>query len=339
MGQILNCFSVVLPVRNGGEYVKECVNSILAQTYSNFNLIVLDNCSTDGTREWIEELNNAKIIIYPSEISLSIEQNWARVVALPKNEFITLIGHDDLLFPSYLQTMNDLINEYPDASLYQSHFNFIDSKGDLIRQCKQMPNYIDANKFIEMFLTIRMDSMGTGYLMRSRDYDKIGGIPTHYPQLLFADFELWLNLTDLNYQAISPLHCFAFRLHQSTTTTTGNTKFLIAFETFIGYLKLKLNDSRLKLVVEQNILNYIQFYCQGLTHRLIKTPGNKREKGERVKDVLYRCKVCANLLIPNNSFDPAKKWTVKIALLIDNNFLFKRIFLLFKNIYKKPVLK
>ena len=49
-------FSIILPVRNGGEYVKDCVRSILSQTVDEFDLIVLDNCSTDGTVEWINSL-------------------------------------------------------------------------------------------------------------------------------------------------------------------------------------------------------------------------------------------------------------------------------------------
>lgn len=60
-------FSIILPVRNGGNYVKECAHSILSQTLDDFNLIVLDNCSTDGTLEWMQSLNDNRIIIYPSE--------------------------------------------------------------------------------------------------------------------------------------------------------------------------------------------------------------------------------------------------------------------------------
>ena len=82
-------YSVILPVRNGGEYVKESVNSVLAQYYSDFNFIILDNCSTDGTFEWLQSLTDERIILYPSDKSLTIEQNWARVLTIPKNEFIT----------------------------------------------------------------------------------------------------------------------------------------------------------------------------------------------------------------------------------------------------------
>src|ERR1700712_5266715 len=98
-------FSIVLPVRNGGEYLKECVNSILAQTVSAFNLIILDSGSTDGTIAWLKTLNNERIIIHLSEKALSITENWDRIKTIPRNEWMTIIGHDDILYPDYLETM------------------------------------------------------------------------------------------------------------------------------------------------------------------------------------------------------------------------------------------
>ena len=82
-------FSIILPVRNGGEYVKDCIASILAQTLQDFNILVLDNCSTDGTVEWLQSLKNEKIIIIPANRPLSIEENWSRVKDISKNQFIT----------------------------------------------------------------------------------------------------------------------------------------------------------------------------------------------------------------------------------------------------------
>jgi glycosyltransferase involved in cell wall biosynthesis len=332
-------FSIILPVRNGGEYVKECVNSILAQSYQNFNLIVLDNNSSDGTKEWIESLNNNKITIYPSTKDLTITENWARAVDVPKSEFMTLIGHDDILYPNYLQVINDLINEYPDASLYHTHFNYIDANGNVVRVSKSMPLKADAIMFTKLFLNSEIDTMGTGYVFKSNSYDKLGGIPVKYPSLLFADFELWLNLIEISYKAIARENCFAFRIHQSTTTTSNNSVYLNAFEIFIQFLKSKKNNSYLDKIIELNCIFYIKKYTQGLTHRLIKTPTHKRIENETVKYVISRVKFCANQLLPNNDFQPLNNFSVRLALWIDSNILTRKLFLFVKNIYKKPVLE
>ena len=141
-------FSIILPVKNGGEYVKECVQSILLQTYQEFNLHILENCSTDGTAEWLQTLEDDRVIIIPSERSLSIEENWARILSIQKNEFITIIGHDDLFDKDYLQTIKALIAQYPDASLYQTHFKFIDATGNFIRHCKPMDEKQTGAEFL-----------------------------------------------------------------------------------------------------------------------------------------------------------------------------------------------
>src|SRR4051794_34785431 len=120
----MGTYSIILPVRNGGEYLKECVRSVLLQRGNDYNLIILDNCSTDGGPAWIRLLNDPRIVLIESDEALTIEESWKRVVAVPKNEFMTLIGHDDILHPNYLSVIDTLISKFPDASLYQGHFNY-----------------------------------------------------------------------------------------------------------------------------------------------------------------------------------------------------------------------
>jgi glycosyltransferase involved in cell wall biosynthesis len=329
-------YSIILPVYNGGEYVKECVNSILLQTYPDFWLQVLDNCSTDGTLEWLQSLNDERIKIYPSERALSIEENWARIRSIEKNEFITLIGHDDILDKNYLMVMNDLITRHPGASLYQAHFRYIDSAGKAIRHCKPMDENQSAPEFLAAFLCGIIDTMGTGFMMRAADYDLCGGIPA-YPNLLFADFELWINLTAKAYKATSADECFAFRLHQSMTTRSPDIKFHKAFEQFIGYLGKLKKDEKLRRVIEKYSVSFIEFYCKGLSHRLLRTPKQKRE-GQTVSSFLKKCKEYADLLVPGNDFNPTARYSVRLAKQIDSNLLSRSLFLLFKRIRSKPVL-
>jgi glycosyltransferase involved in cell wall biosynthesis len=331
-------YSIILPVRNGGEYVKECINSILAQSLPDFKLQVLDNCSTDGTREWIDALNDARIEIYPAEKSLTIEENWSRITTIPKNEFITLIGHDDILFPDYLRGMDSLIVKHPGATLYQAHFSYIDSKGQLIRNCKPMDEVQSAAEFLSFFLANQIDTMGTGFMMRSRDYDACGGIPPRYPNLLFADFELFINLSKIGYKATSSEPAFSFRIHQSTTTTSSDLKFHESFAIFIDYLySLKRADPVFNKVIERYVLDFLSLYCKGLSHRLLRTPMSKRQ-GKSVKYFISLTKSYADKLVPGNSFDPEKQFSVKFAKQIDNNPVSRALFLLFKKVRTKPVL-
>lgn len=332
-------FSIILPVRNGGEYVKECVNSILSQTLQDFDLLVLDNCSTDGTLQWIESLNDDRIRVYPSTTPLGIEENWGRIVTLPKNEFITLIGHDDILKPGYLKTMNDLIIKFPNATLYQTHFSFVDWKGRKIRNCKLMQEKEDGPEFLSTILQNKIDIVGTGFMMRSKDYDMLQGIPTSYPNLLFADFALWLNFSLLNYKATSSLEGFYFRLHQSTTSASTDEKYQQAFEKFIYFIEaLKSKGIAYQKVIEENADKFILHYCQSLSHRILRTPLKKRS-GQSVDSIIKKGKSYATLLTKNKNFNPLSHPSIAMAKLIDGNFVTRNLFLTLKKVYNKPFLK
>jgi glycosyltransferase involved in cell wall biosynthesis len=83
-------FSIILPVRNGGEYIKTCVQSILSQTITDFNLSILDSGSNDGTIEWLATINDPRVNIYLSDEPLTITQNWDRIKSIPRKEWMTI---------------------------------------------------------------------------------------------------------------------------------------------------------------------------------------------------------------------------------------------------------
>ncbi len=328
-------YSIILPVRNGGLYLKDCVNSILSQTLRDFQLQVLDNCSTDGSLEWLQSLQDDRIELHPADRPLTIEENWGRIAKIRKNDFMTLIGHDDLLDANYLALMDQMIADYPDASLYLTHFKYINAKGETIRRCKTMAKRLSVSEFLAFFLCNMIDSMGTGYMMRSIDYDTVGGIP-FYPNLLFADFELWINLTRKSYIAIGFDEAFSFRIHQSTTATSSDLKFHLAFKRFVEFLIELQKNAELKIVIKRYGIDFINYYTKGLAHRLLRTPIDKRE-GRTVLDLINECKKYADVIVPGNKFNPYKNYSVKLAKQIDSNAITRSLFLTFRKLYPKPI--
>jgi glycosyltransferase involved in cell wall biosynthesis len=331
----MNKFSIILPVHNGGEYVKECVKGILAQTLKNFDLVILENKSTDGTSEWLETLNDDRVKIYPSATLLSIEDNWKRITDIPKNEFITLVGHDDLLHADYLAEMNNLIEKYPDASLYQAHFRFINAEGDFIKQCRKMSEKYTQSQYLNAILNDEIDSTGTGYMMRSTDYDKLGGIPP-YPNLLFADHALWIQLTGLSYMAVSGKEFFSYRLNQSTSKLSGASQYIDAFYFFLDFLaKLKNKNEAVSNIIAAGTPGFVKYYCTSLSHRLLKTPEKQRE-GKTIATFIAACVAKFRILAPDNTFAPLKNLNIRLAQIIDSNLLTRSLYLLFRKMYSKP---
>jgi glycosyltransferase involved in cell wall biosynthesis len=310
-------YSIILPVYNGGEYVKTCVHSILAQTLPDFELLVLDNNSTDGTREWIESLDDHRILVHPSGYKLSMGENWSRIVGVKKNEYMTVTGHDDVFHPEYLLIMDKLIAENPNATLFQSHFIYINADGQTVRKCRPMAGHMKADEFLSAEMTQTMDSMGTGYMMRSELYDRSGGIPVDYPWLIFADYELWMKLCMEGYLAISKEEGFLYRLHQSASRLTNGEEYQQAFGKYVEFLAtIKEGDAEIKAAIEKNGKQFLMYFCQALSHRLLKTHPSERKTS--VRAFIKKCKGYAKKLIPRQSFKPMLQPKIMVAVMLDN---------------------
>lgn len=263
----MRSFSVILPVRNGWPYVQECVESVLAQTYPNFELIVLDNQSTDNTVPWLKSLADNRIRLHHSSAGLSIVASWARAVAVEKREYMTLIGHDDVLDPGFLLTIKRTIDRYPDAKLYQTGFRLIDSVGKRIRGGRPVPERESPAQYLRGRLTYQRDITGTGVVMRSADYDRIGGIP-HFERLFFADDALWLSLMRGGYKAFDSTELCGVRMHsrkESTTQPSSWPSLLSGLNQFADFVEDYVqSDAAAQAVVAQHFAAFMQRYHKNL---------------------------------------------------------------------------
>jgi len=110
-----------------------------------------------------------------------------------------------------------------------------------------------------------------------------------------------------------------------------------AFFIFLDYLKkIKQEDVLLSEAITRHAEKFISVFCKSLSHRLLRTPYKKRGS-ETVANYVAKCRQAANELIPGNNFKPEKIFSIKMAIWIDSNFFTRRLFLLFKKIYAKPV--
>jgi glycosyltransferase involved in cell wall biosynthesis len=256
-------FTVAVPTHRGGDYLKLCIESILGQTWGDFRLEVLENASEDGSVEWLSGLRDSRLRVWPSKEPLGIEANWQRLLELPKAKYLTIVGHDDVLDRQFLESVGDLIRRYPDATIYQTHFRLIDETGKTIRSCRPMPSRETAPEFLASRLASIRDSYGTGYVMRSTDYERVGGIPP-FPQLLFADDALVLRLAQNSWKATSPEERFSYRSHSGSVSWRPAVEpALNAFEQYLGLvLSLAASDTALASVLSRYLRGYVIYYCR-----------------------------------------------------------------------------
>jgi glycosyltransferase involved in cell wall biosynthesis len=125
--------SVVIPVLNGERHIRSCIDSVLEQTYENFEIVIADNASTDRTLEIVNSYDDIRIrkLLTPRE-QLGIHANWGRSVSAARGEFIKILCHDDLLLPNCLLIQTQLFREYPKALLVSNRRQIIDDSGQVL---------------------------------------------------------------------------------------------------------------------------------------------------------------------------------------------------------------
>ncbi len=128
--------SIGLPVYNGERYLAETLDSLLAQTFKDFELVISDNGSTDRTEEICRSYaaRDSRIRYYRSDTNRGAAWNHNRVFELSSGEYFKWQCHDDLCHPEFLEKCVSVLDREPSAVLCYSQFVRIDEKGSLVER-------------------------------------------------------------------------------------------------------------------------------------------------------------------------------------------------------------
>ena len=120
--------SIVLPVYNGEKYIKHAIDSILNQTFKEFELIVVDDASTDSTPEILKEYihKDKRIIVIRNEKNLYIARSLNKGIGLSRSNIIARMDADDVSFPSRLEMQYKLISDDPEVGVVGADIQIID---------------------------------------------------------------------------------------------------------------------------------------------------------------------------------------------------------------------
>lgn len=125
--------SVVIPVFNGERHLVECIQSVSQQTYSDFEIIVVDDASTDSTAAIVERLQAAdgRIRYFRNEKNLGSGGSRNVGIRESKTDFIGLLDADDRWYPAFLETQLRILVANPDIDCVFSDFDFIDDASNV----------------------------------------------------------------------------------------------------------------------------------------------------------------------------------------------------------------
>jgi glycosyltransferase involved in cell wall biosynthesis len=189
--------SICIPVFNGEKTIAKTIGSLLNQTYTNIEIFVVDNCSSDFTVRIVQEFNDARITLIRNDIHLPrAEYNWNRCFYHARGEFLAIFHADDVYLPRMVSRQVETFKKYPGAGSIFTQGNIIDENDEIIGEFQLPPKMRDSepHSYAEIFSSALeyADFLPSPTAMLRRDlYTELS--PFRYDQFGSAsDFDLWL---------------------------------------------------------------------------------------------------------------------------------------------------
>ncbi len=223
----MEAITIAIPAYNGEKYITECLESVFKQTYPVYDILVVDDQSTDGTVEIIKKFQKRfnNISLHINNKNLGLTGNWNRCIELSKNKWIKYVFQDDILYPDCLRKMYDqLKKDNSEFCICGRDFILEDNVSDNLRafylnkvikpEKLFKSGYISKENFavtISEYLFNNVLGEPTSFLFNKTLSSKYGEFSKHIPQL--CDYEFAVRLASNTGFSFVPESLVKFRVH------------------------------------------------------------------------------------------------------------------------------
>ena len=217
--------SICIPTYNGEKFIARTIQSVLDQTFSNFEIIVSDDGSTDKTLEIVRSFNDPRIVRIDSLSKVGAEANWNNSVANARADLIKLVCQDDVLYRHCLQTEFDAmsVSANQDVAFCFSLRDFVTPKNRFIKGRRIAGS--DQKKLSKTQMLRKIVRSGGNPIgepmavtFRKSTFERAGKFHGDY----VIDLNMWVGLLEVGSALFIPSRLSAFRI--SKTSWTSNLK-------------------------------------------------------------------------------------------------------------------
>ena len=222
--------SVLIPVYNHARYVRQCLDSLLTEGWSNLEVLVTDDGSTDNSfeviQEWRTEHPNAFVRFeLTKQENQGLTKTLNRLVAKDTGEFVTLVASDDYLLPegissrvSYLQQNPHLLAVFGDCVVVnEGNHQILSSALTSIYKRSARPAALLCPDLISLELILRWSVSGPGLLLRKEAFERNAGVGPYDESLVVEDRDFYLRLLSRRSLGFINQIDAAYRWHQNNS--------------------------------------------------------------------------------------------------------------------------
>ena len=207
--------TVALTIKNARHWAANAIESVLAQTRGDFELIIWDDASTDGSFEMAQTFASAdrRIRLFRSKRTLGAGGALAAAHQPARGRYIGYVDHDDWLAPTALEETSAVLDSNPKVGLVYT--DCYEVRGDSIGLGWRTSVPFSPERLLLWFMTFHFR------LLRRRTFLRAGGIRSNFPQC--ADYDLCLRMSELTSVAYLPRPLYYYRVHEGSVSFRQQT--------------------------------------------------------------------------------------------------------------------
>jgi glycosyltransferase involved in cell wall biosynthesis len=206
--------SVLMCVHNAGVYLREAIDSILTQSFSDFELVIVLDCPTDGSEKIVEAYDDPRIKIVRNSENLGLTQSLNKGLGQCLGQFIARHDADDISDKSRLRAQWTWLNAHSEIGLLGTDCLWIDSKGNPIRETTVRPK---THSEILWYMQFENPFVHSSVMFRRALVEELGGYDISYRRT--QDFDLWSRVSMRSKVAILPEKLVKLRRHSSSISS------------------------------------------------------------------------------------------------------------------------
>jgi len=253
--------TVVMPVYNAALYLKEAVDSILNQTLKDFELLIINDGSTDNSLQIIQSYDDKRIRLVNNEVNCGIIKTRNKGLALSTGKYIAMMDADDISLPTRLEKQVKYLEQNKDAAVLATKLVLMNENGE---EQGYWPEDFRTTTVSQINKTLPISNcIGQPTVMMRADTVKSIGYNNAF--LHNEDWGLWLNIISNGF-VIAKLNevLLKYRIHSTSTTVNANTKGvekkIIRFKyTYLRqkFFKLKRTDYKVLSSFFNDVIKYV----------------------------------------------------------------------------------
>jgi len=259
--------SVCIPVYNGSRYIAETVESVLRQTWQNWELIVVDNASTDDTAPILERLmaasSDPRIKVHRNPCTVAAPENWNVAVRAAQGEFIKLLCADDVLYPGCLESQVKIFDAHPRVTVVAGARTVINAAGNrLFTRCGIAKEGVYVGRdMVRRCLLSGTNIIGDPVVVMCRR-SSIEEVGLFDPTVVYCtDLEMWLRLLGVGDLYFSTDPVGYYRIHGGAAARGFRN---VVVRDFLHTASLQEKRGTVKFTQFERKQMAVKSYAQGL---------------------------------------------------------------------------